>query len=72
MKNVAIKPTFVIDWDCDLIKSDYNPIVNDKFIHSSVEEVRKVTEEPVSLENCLAKFSENEEMTEKDECHCSL
>ena len=66
------KVFIAIDWDKELIENDYNESANEKTQHPSYDQVRiDEKKESMTLDDCFKKFTENEELTEKDNVHCS-
>jgi ubiquitin C-terminal hydrolase len=62
------KAHLAIEWHSSLIEEDYNQAVNEVIYHSSITEEKEVQEEgALTLDDCLKKFYETEQMTEASE-----
>ena len=66
IKDIILRSFIAIEWDVSVIESDYSGTAIDRKTHKSVSEVRGAKEEMISLEDCLLKFQEAEEMKDKD------
>ncbi|CDW76980.1 ubiquitin carboxyl-terminal hydrolase 15 [Stylonychia lemnae] len=60
-----------IEWHSSIIEEDYNPAANEVIHHSSTQDKEIIDEDFVNLEDCLRKFHEVEEISEKDNIYCS-
>lgn len=60
-----------IEWSSDLIEEEYNHLATEVIQHASTRDETLKVEEHVSLEDCLRKFHEVEDLGYEDKMKCT-